>query len=152
MCLSLLCLTLLRSNYVHAYCYATQWTTYGPVYSSLGVAQGTTIEACQQLACQYYPGIPECGQPAPPPCQDIVENHALRVLDAHPNRKRLGLHLNAMAVQHGEGVACAVTQGHHHMVSGHSMRFTTGQVGDAQAPYLALLERVGGLDVVGGDG
>ena len=67
----LLCL-LLRNN-AYAYCYATQWTDYGPVFSSLGVAQGTTLQACQQLACQLYPGIPECGQPVEPPCQDIVE-------------------------------------------------------------------------------
>ena len=76
-CLSLLCLILLRSSYVYAYCYATQWADYGPVYSSLSVAQGTTMQACQQLACQYYPGIPECGQPVQPPCVDIVENQSL---------------------------------------------------------------------------
>ena len=55
----LFCL-LLRSN-AYAYCYATQWTSYGPVFSSLGVAEGTTMQACQQLACQIYPHIPECG-------------------------------------------------------------------------------------------
>jgi hypothetical protein len=65
-------LLLLRNN-AYAYCYATQWTGYGPVFSSLGVAQGTTLQACQQLACQLYPSIPECGQPVEPPCQDIVE-------------------------------------------------------------------------------
>jgi len=77
--LSLLALSLilLRSNYVQAYCYANQWADYGPVYSSLGVAQGTTLQACQQLACELFPGIPECGQPVPPSCQDIVENQSL---------------------------------------------------------------------------
>jgi hypothetical protein len=65
-------LLLLRNN-AYAYCYATQWTDYGPVFSSLGVAQGTTLQACQQLACQLYPSIPECGQPVEPPCQDIAE-------------------------------------------------------------------------------
>jgi hypothetical protein len=40
-----------------------------PVYSSLGVAQGTTMQACQQLACQIYPSIPECYQPPTPTCQ-----------------------------------------------------------------------------------
>jgi hypothetical protein len=71
----LLCL-LLRNN-AYAYCYATEWTDYGPVFSSLGVAQGTTLQACQQLACQLYPGIPECGQPVDPPCQDITEFQSL---------------------------------------------------------------------------
>lgn len=64
-------------NDAKAYCYASEWTWYGPVYSSLGVANGTTMESCQQLACQLYPGIPECGQPPPPPCQDIVEFQSL---------------------------------------------------------------------------
>ena len=71
--ITLFLLLLLLRNNAYAYCYATQWTDYGPVFSSLGVAQGTTLQACQQLACQLYPGIPECGQPVEPPCQDIVE-------------------------------------------------------------------------------
>ncbi len=64
--LLLLCL-ILKSNDASAYCYATAWENNMPVYSSLGVAQGTTMESCQQLACQIFPNIPECGQPAPPP-------------------------------------------------------------------------------------
>ena len=75
--LSLLSLIILRSNNVQAYCYATQWASYGPVYSSLGVAEGTTLQACQQLACSLFSGIPECGQPPVPVCQDIVENQTL---------------------------------------------------------------------------
>ena len=71
--ITLFLLLLLLRNNAYAYCYATEWTDYGPVFSSLGVAQGTTLQACQQLACQLYPGIPECGQPVEPPCQDIVE-------------------------------------------------------------------------------
>ena len=71
--ITLFLLLLLLRNNAYAYCYATQWTDYGPVFSSLGVAQGTTLQACQQLACQLYPSIPECGQPVEPPCQDIVE-------------------------------------------------------------------------------
>jgi hypothetical protein len=71
--ITLFLLLLLLRNNAYAYCYATQWTDYGPVFSSLGVAQGTTLQACQQLACQLYPSIPECGQPVEPPCQDIAE-------------------------------------------------------------------------------
>jgi hypothetical protein len=71
--ITLFLLLLLLKNNAYAYCYATEWTDYGPVFSSLGVAQGTTLQACQQLACQLYPSIPECGQPVEPPCQDIVE-------------------------------------------------------------------------------
>ena len=72
----LLCL-LLRSN-AYAYCYATQWTSYGPVFSSLGVADGTTMQACQQLACQIYPHIPECGMfTAQPACQNQTEYQTL---------------------------------------------------------------------------
>jgi hypothetical protein len=74
--LCLLALLLIRSN-AYAYCYATDWAWYGPVYSSLGVAQGTTMQSCQQLACQLFPNIPECGQPPEPPCQDIVEFQSL---------------------------------------------------------------------------
>ncbi len=48
-----------------------------PVYSSLGVAQGTTMQACQQLACQIYPNIPECGQPPVPTCSDREEVQSL---------------------------------------------------------------------------
>ena len=75
--ITLFLLLLLLRNNAYAYCYATQWTYYGPVFSSLGVAQGTTLQACQQLACQLYPGIPECSQPVEPPCQDIVDYQSL---------------------------------------------------------------------------
>jgi hypothetical protein len=75
--ITLFLLFLLLRNNAYAYCYATQWTDYGPVFSSLGVAQGTTLAACQQLACQLYPGIPECSQPVEPPCQDITEFQSL---------------------------------------------------------------------------
>ena len=62
----------------YAYCYATQWSTYGPVFSSLGVADGTTMQACQQLACQIYPHIPECGMfTAQPACQNQTEYQTL---------------------------------------------------------------------------
>ena len=74
--LLLLALLLIRSN-AYAYCYATDWAWYGPVYSSLNVAQNTTLQACQQLACQLFPNIPECSQPVEPPCQDIVEFQSL---------------------------------------------------------------------------
>ena len=66
-------LLLLGANNAKAYCYATQWENGIPVYSSLGVAYGTTLQSCQQLACEIFPQIPECGQPPPPPCNDIVE-------------------------------------------------------------------------------
>ncbi len=75
--ITLFLLLLLLRNNAYAYCYATEWTDYGPVFSSLGVAQGTSLAACQQLACQLYPGIPECGQPVEPPCQDIVDYQSL---------------------------------------------------------------------------
>jgi len=75
--ITLFLLLLLLRNNAYAYCYATQWTDYGPVFSSLGVAQGTTLQACQQLACQLYPSIPECGQPVEPPCQDIVDYQSI---------------------------------------------------------------------------
>ena len=72
----LLCL-LLKSN-AYAYCYATQWTSYGPLYSSLGVTDGTTMQACQQLACQLYPHIPECGMfIAQPACSNQTEYQTL---------------------------------------------------------------------------
>ena len=73
----LLCL-LLRSN-VYANCYASSWTSYGPVFDSLYVSHGTTLYACQQIACQYYPGIPECGQftNPQPTCQNQTEYQSL---------------------------------------------------------------------------
>ena len=74
----LLCLLLLRSN-VYANCYASSWTSYGPVFDSLYVSHGTTLYACQQIACQYYPGIPECGQftNPQPTCQNQTEYQSL---------------------------------------------------------------------------
>jgi hypothetical protein len=74
--LCLLALLLIRSN-AYAYCYAGAWTNYGPVYESLYVSHGTTIEQCQQIACQYYPGIPECGQPVQPTCVTRTESQSL---------------------------------------------------------------------------
>ena len=67
---------LIKGN-AYAYCYANQWTSYGPVFSSLGVTQGTTMLACQQLACQIYPGIPECGMFLQPACTNQVEYQTL---------------------------------------------------------------------------
>jgi hypothetical protein len=81
--ITLFLLLLLLRNNAYAYCYATQWTDYGPVFSSLGVAQGTTLQACQQLACQLYPGIPECSQPVDPPCQDITDFQSLACQPNH---------------------------------------------------------------------
>ncbi len=43
-------------------------------------------------------------------------DHALRMLDAKAHRERLGLHVHAALVEHGEGVARAVAQSHHGMV------------------------------------
>lgn len=77
-----LLLLILRSNNANAYCYAGSWENNRPVYSSLGVAQGTTIESCQQLACQLFPSIPECGQPPQPTCSDNVE---MQSLSCEPN-------------------------------------------------------------------
>ena len=54
------------------------------------------------------------GVPAPAGTVD----QALRVLDAKAQRKRFGLHGHTMAVQHGEGVARAVAQRHHHVAGG----------------------------------
>ena len=77
----LLCLWLIiGANNVYAYCYATQWEDGIPIYSSLGVANGVSMESCQALACQIYPSIPECSQPVspePPACADGVEFQSL---------------------------------------------------------------------------
>jgi hypothetical protein len=63
-----LLLTLLRSEYVQANCYAGSWSNGQPVYSSLFVDGGTTLAQCQALACQIYPSIsPSCPQANPPP-------------------------------------------------------------------------------------
>jgi hypothetical protein len=77
--ITLFLLLLLLRNNAYAACYASSWTSYGPVFDSLYVNQGTTLAACQQIACQYYPGIPECGQfTAPQPsCQSQTEYQSL---------------------------------------------------------------------------
>jgi hypothetical protein len=63
-----LLLTLLRSEYVKAACYAGSWSNGMPVYGSLFVDGGTTLAQCQALACQIYPSIsPSCPQANPPP-------------------------------------------------------------------------------------
>ena len=71
----LLCL-LLRSN-AYAYCYAGSWTSYGPVFNSLYVNGDTSLAACQQLACQIYTHIPECGYYLQPTCQNQTEYQSL---------------------------------------------------------------------------
>ncbi len=66
----ILLLTLLRSEYVQAACYAGTWSNGVPVYSTLFVDGGTTLAQCQALACQYYPSISQsCSQP----CQQVSE-------------------------------------------------------------------------------
>ena len=63
-----LLLTLLRSEYVQANCYASTWSNGMPVYGSLFVSGSTTLAQCQALACQIYPSIsPSCPQANPPP-------------------------------------------------------------------------------------
>lgn len=61
----LLLLILLKANNVWALCYASQWQNGQPVYSSLYVDGGTTIQQCQALACQIYPTISGCYTPPP---------------------------------------------------------------------------------------
>jgi hypothetical protein len=68
--LTFLLLTLLRSNYVQAACYASTWSNGVPVYSSLFVDGGTTLAQCQAIACQAYPGI---SQNCPSTCQQVSE-------------------------------------------------------------------------------
>jgi hypothetical protein len=62
-----LLLTLLRSEYVQANCYAGAWSNGMPVYGSLFVDGGTTLAQCQAIACQIYPSIQGCPNTAPPP-------------------------------------------------------------------------------------
>ncbi len=70
-------LTLLRSEYVQAACYAGTWSNGVPVYSTLFVDGGTTLAQCQAVACQAYPGISTtCPQPAPT-CQQVSETQTL---------------------------------------------------------------------------
>jgi hypothetical protein len=66
--LTFLLLSLIRSNYVQAACYASSWSNGMPVYGSLFVDGGTTLAQCQALACQIYPSIsPSCPGANPPP-------------------------------------------------------------------------------------
>ena len=76
-------LFLLLGSNAYAYCYANQWASYGPVFSSLGVNQGTSMQACQQLACQIYPGIPECGMFLQPACSNSVEYQSTACSQPH---------------------------------------------------------------------
>ena len=55
-----------------------------------------------------------------------------------------------MAVQHGEGVACAVAQGNHHMVCIQGVGLATRQIEHAQAAHLAWPGVVGGGGVAVG--
>jgi|GEM_PF-4971519 len=49
--------------------------------------------------------------------QTGLVDHALRMLDAETDGKRLGFDMHALAMQHTEGVAGAVTQGQHYMAA-----------------------------------
>lgn len=69
-----LLLTLLRSEYVQAACYASSWSNGMPVYGSLFVDGGTTLAQCQAIACQAYPNIsPSC----PQPCQQETQTQVI---------------------------------------------------------------------------
>lgn len=61
----LLFLLLLKASNVWSACYASQWQGGQPVYSSLFVDGGTTLQQCQALACQIYPTISGCYTPPP---------------------------------------------------------------------------------------
>ena len=76
-------LFLLLRNNAYAACYASSWTSYGPVFDSLYVNQGTTLAACQQVACQYYPNIPECGYYLQPTCSNQTEYQSLSCQPHH---------------------------------------------------------------------
>ena len=75
--ITLFLLLLILRNNAYAYCYAGSWTSYGPVFDSLYVDQGTTLAACQQLACQIYAHIPECSYYLQPACQSQTEYQSL---------------------------------------------------------------------------
>ena len=62
-------------------------------------------------------------------------DHALRMLNPEPHRKRLGLHRHAALKQHGKGVARAVAQRNHHMAGGQFVAAAIGKVFDLQRPY-----------------
>jgi len=61
----LLLILLLKASNVWANCYAGQWQNGQPVYSSLFVSGGTTLQQCQAIACQIYPTISGCYTPPP---------------------------------------------------------------------------------------
>lgn len=61
----LLFLLLLKASNVWAGCYASQWQNNQPVYSSLFVDGGTTLQQCQAIACQIYPTLNGCYVPPP---------------------------------------------------------------------------------------
>lgn len=61
----LLLLLLLKASNVWAGCYAGQWQNNQPVYGSLFVDGGTTLQQCQSLACQIYPTLNGCYTPPP---------------------------------------------------------------------------------------
>ena len=60
-------------------------------------------------------------------------NDALRVFNAHTDRKGFGFHVNAALVQQGEGVAGAVPQSEHHMLRGQMCSHTCMAIFDVQA-------------------
>ena len=66
-------------------------------------------------------------------------NQALWMLDAHTDGKRFGLHGHLMAVQHGEGVAGAVAQRHHHLLGGQGIALPRVLFQDVQGLQLPLL-------------
>jgi len=61
----LLFLLLLKASNVWAGCYASQWQNNQPVYGSLYVDGGTTLQQCQAIACQIYPTLNGCYTPPP---------------------------------------------------------------------------------------
>lgn len=65
--------SLLGISNVQANCYAGQWSSTGPVYSSLFVTGSTTLQQCQALACSIYPNTPGC----PSTCQAQTETQTL---------------------------------------------------------------------------
>ena len=67
--------------------------------------------------------------------QTGLVDHALRMLDAETDGKRLGFDMHALAMQHTEGVAGAVTQGQHHMAAAKCLA-----IGQHHAFELAILD------------
>ena len=58
--------------------------------------------------------------------------HALRMLNAKADRKRLGLHRYAAVIQHGKCVACAVAQRQHDMAGCDRIQTTRRRVANLQ--------------------